>query len=85
GKGAGFELGRSGEGSGESWVRWRVDGRVGRSCCKFGGKWGWGSIEDFVSFREMITSQLLYLRGSSYETLFVLSSSNRGRLLRFLI
>nr|GEV63058.1 xylulose kinase-1 [Tanacetum cinerariifolium] len=35
--------------------------------------------------REMITSQLLYLRGSSYETLFVLSSSNRGRLLRFLI
>nr|GEW83032.1 retrovirus-related Pol polyprotein from transposon TNT 1-94 [Tanacetum cinerariifolium] len=27
-----------------------------------------GSIEDFVSFREMITSQLLYLRGSSYET-----------------
>nr|GEV70432.1 reverse transcriptase domain-containing protein [Tanacetum cinerariifolium] len=44
-----------------------------------------GSIEDFVSFREMITSQLLYLRGSSYETLFVLSSSNRGRLLGFLI
>nr|GFC78422.1 reverse transcriptase domain-containing protein [Tanacetum cinerariifolium] len=44
-----------------------------------------GSIEDFVSFREMITSQLLYLRGSSYETLFVLSSSNRRRLLRFLI
>ncbi|GJY37505.1 hypothetical protein Tco_0422883 [Tanacetum coccineum] len=36
--------------------------------------------EDFVSFREMITSQLLYLRGSSYTTLFVLSSSNRGRL-----
>nr|GEU74532.1 integrase, catalytic region, zinc finger, CCHC-type, peptidase aspartic, catalytic [Tanacetum cinerariifolium] len=35
--------------------------------------------------QEMITSQLLYLRGSSYETLFVLSSSNRGRLLRFLI
>nr|GEX62492.1 hypothetical protein [Tanacetum cinerariifolium] len=45
----------------------------------------WGSIEDVVSFREMITSQLLYLRGSSYETLFVLSSSNRGRLLGFLI
>nr|GEV07788.1 hypothetical protein [Tanacetum cinerariifolium] len=44
-----------------------------------------GSIEDFVSFREMITSQLLYLRGSSYETLFVLESSNRGRLLGFLI
>nr|GEY05516.1 hypothetical protein [Tanacetum cinerariifolium] len=44
-----------------------------------------GSFEDFVSFREMITSQLLYLRGSSYETLFVLSSSNRGRLLGFLI
>nr|GEZ27649.1 hypothetical protein [Tanacetum cinerariifolium] len=41
GKGVGFELGRSGEGSGESWVRWRLDGRVGRSCCKFGGKWGW--------------------------------------------
>nr|GEU93674.1 hypothetical protein [Tanacetum cinerariifolium] len=37
------------------------------------------SIEDFVSFREMITSQLLYLRGSSYETLFVLSSSNRSK------
>nr|GEZ10149.1 copia protein [Tanacetum cinerariifolium] len=34
---------------------------------------------------EMITSQLLYLRGSLYETLFVLSSSNRGRLLGFLI
>nr|GEV14593.1 hypothetical protein [Tanacetum cinerariifolium] len=44
-----------------------------------------GSIEDFVSFRDMITSQLLYLRGSSYETLFVLSSLNRGRLLGFLI
>nr|GEZ84526.1 hypothetical protein [Tanacetum cinerariifolium] len=44
-----------------------------------------GSIEDFVSFREMITSQLLHLRGSSYDTLFVLSSSNRGRLLGFLI
>nr|GFA30705.1 hypothetical protein [Tanacetum cinerariifolium] len=29
----------------------------------------------------MITSQLLYLRGSSYETLFVLSSSNKGRLI----
>ncbi|GKC37155.1 hypothetical protein Tco_1049539, partial [Tanacetum coccineum] len=29
----------------------------------------------------MITSQLLYLRGSSYTILFVLSSSNRGRLL----
>nr|GEW54791.1 ribonuclease H-like domain-containing protein [Tanacetum cinerariifolium] len=37
-----------------------------------------GSIEDFVSFRKMITSQLLYLRESSYETLFVLSSSNRN-------
>nr|GEV67001.1 hypothetical protein [Tanacetum cinerariifolium] len=34
GQSAGFELGRSGEGSGESWVRWRVDGRVGRSCCE---------------------------------------------------
>nr|GEU82212.1 hypothetical protein [Tanacetum cinerariifolium] len=44
-----------------------------------------GSIEDFVSFREMITSQLLYLMGSPYETLLVLSSSNRGRLLGFLI
>nr|GEV80970.1 hypothetical protein [Tanacetum cinerariifolium] len=42
-----------------------------------------GSIKEFVSFREMITSQLLYLSGSSYETLFVLSSSNRERLLRF--
>nr|GEW68107.1 putative reverse transcriptase domain-containing protein [Tanacetum cinerariifolium] len=42
-----------------------------------------GSIEDFVSFREMITSQLLYLRGSSYAILFVLSSSNRERLLGF--
>nr|GEZ42004.1 reverse transcriptase domain-containing protein [Tanacetum cinerariifolium] len=29
----------------------------------------------------MITSQTLYLRGSSYETLFVLSSSNKERLL----
>ena len=36
---------------------------------------------DCVSFREMITSQLIYSRGSSYATLFVLSSSNRGRLL----
>nr|GEV54706.1 putative ribonuclease H-like domain-containing protein [Tanacetum cinerariifolium] len=42
-----------------------------------------GSIEDFVSFKEMITSQLLYLRGSSYATLFVLSSSKRERLLGF--
>ena len=40
-----------------------------------------GRSRKFVSFREMITSQLLYLRGSSYTTLFVLSSSNRGRLL----
>nr|GEU84896.1 hypothetical protein [Tanacetum cinerariifolium] len=40
-----------------------------------------GSIKDFVSFREMITSQLLYLRGSSYETLFVLSSSNRDTVI----
>ncbi|GJX09631.1 hypothetical protein Tco_0199490 [Tanacetum coccineum] len=39
-----------------------------------------GSIEDFVSFREMITSQL-----QGKLTLFVLSSSNRGRLLGFLI
>nr|GEU45635.1 hypothetical protein [Tanacetum cinerariifolium] len=38
-----------------------------------------GSIEDFVSFREMVTSQLLYLKGSLYETLFVLSSLNIGR------
>ncbi|GJV57208.1 hypothetical protein Tco_1458213 [Tanacetum coccineum] len=42
-----------------------------------------GSIEDSVSFWKMITSQLLYLRGSSYGTLFVLSSSNRERLLGF--
>ena len=31
----------------------------------------------FVSFMEMITSQLLYLRGSSYTTLFILSSLKR--------
>nr|GEW28737.1 putative ribonuclease H-like domain-containing protein [Tanacetum cinerariifolium] len=42
-----------------------------------------GCIEDFVSFKEMSTSQLLYLRGSSYVTLFVLSSSNMRRLLGF--
>ncbi|GJS02911.1 hypothetical protein Tco_0319419 [Tanacetum coccineum] len=44
-----------------------------------------GEALKIVSFMEMITSQLLYLIGSSYATLFVLSSSNRGRLLGFLI
>ncbi|GJW30704.1 hypothetical protein Tco_0047579 [Tanacetum coccineum] len=47
-----------------------------------------GSIEDFVSFREMITSQLqgkLWLYDEVRTRLFVLSSSNRGRLLGFLI
>nr|GEY94583.1 hypothetical protein [Tanacetum cinerariifolium] len=37
-----------------------------------------------LKMREMITSQLLYLRGSSYETLFILLSSKNGKIVRIL-
>nr|GEY83545.1 hypothetical protein [Tanacetum cinerariifolium] len=40
-KGAGFELGRSGEGSGESWVSRRSDRKSGEKQGEVGGKSGW--------------------------------------------